>query len=295
MKRILLLLLLPAISLVAHAQTNYSADLIHKNILPYASAVVRNEETVVEVKSADNVLTHFKTAITVLNKNGDHLARVVIWHNKTTLLRDVKGIIYDSFGKQIQKFNESNFEDLDASHDFSLFEDSRVKYYSPSVPNYPYTIFYEYELRSKQTLTLPGWSPNPNTDIAVEKSSFTLLCKPDFNITYKEINMPQKAAITTADGGMKSYSWQVADVKAIREEPYSPDNKTYLSSVEVAPQSFYYDGFTGNFTDWKSLGKWTYDKLLTGRGNLPDATILHIKTLTANITDPKEKARKIYE
>ncbi|GAA4084840.1 DUF3857 domain-containing protein [Mucilaginibacter panaciglaebae] len=295
MKRTLLLFLLPAVSFVVHAQTNYSIDLIHKNILPYASAVVRNQETVVEIKSADNVLTHFKTAITVLNINGDHLARVMIWHNKTTLLHDVKGVIYDSFGKQIRKFNESNFEDLDASHDFSLFEDSRVKYYSPAVTDYPYTISYEYELRSKQTLTLPEWSPNPNTGLAVEKSSFKLLCKPDFNLSYKEINMPQKAVITTGDGGTKSYNWEVTDLKAIREEPYSPDDKTYLSSVEIVPQNFYYDGFTGSFTDWISLGKWTYDRLLTGRGGLPDATISRIKTLTANITDPKEKARKIYE
>jgi hypothetical protein len=295
MKRVILFLLVCGWSVIANAQVNYDASLISKNLLPYASAVVRSDETTIEIKAADNVLTHIKKAITVLNKNGDDLARVVIWHNKTTIIRDVKGVIYDARGQQIQKFNESNFEDADAGSDFSLFEDSRVKYYSPAVIDYPYTVVYEYDVRSKQTLNLPNWSPNPDPGLAVEKSSFKVLCKPDFNIRYKENNMPNKATITTADGGMKSYSWQVADLKAVREEPFSGNEATYLSSVEVAPQNFYYDGLTGSFTDWHSLGKWIYDKLLVNRGGLPDAAVAKVKSLVAGISDPKEKARKIYE
>jgi hypothetical protein len=45
--------------------------------------------------------------------------------------------------------------------------------------------------------------PNPYTGLAVEKSSFTFACKPDFNIRYKEINMPAKVNIGTTKDGLK--------------------------------------------------------------------------------------------
>ncbi len=53
------------------AQNTYDVNLIPKELLPYASAVVRNEETTVEVKDLDNVIYHVKRVVTILNKNGD--------------------------------------------------------------------------------------------------------------------------------------------------------------------------------------------------------------------------------
>ena len=46
--------------IVANAQENYDASLISKDILPYASAVVRNEEISIEVKDLNNTIYHVK-------------------------------------------------------------------------------------------------------------------------------------------------------------------------------------------------------------------------------------------
>lgn len=295
MRSFIILVFILLLGKLCIAQVNYDPGLIPKSLLPYASAVVRNKEVTIQVLNTDNTVYHVKNAITVLNKNGDDKARITIWHNKSNQIKYVKGLIYDEYGKQIAKFSESSFRDVSAANDFSLFEDSRVKYFAPAVISYPYTIEYEYEVRSKQSLNFNSWEPANKVGIAVEKSSFTFICKPDFQIRYKEINLPNTAAVSTNAEGLKTYSWYINNLKAFRDEPYSPDPDTYQSSVRIAPESFSYEGIKGSFTNWNELGKWVYDKLLLNRDQLPPETIAHVKDITKDITDPKQKARKIYQ
>ncbi len=277
------------------AQQNYDASLIPKELLPYAGAVVRDNEVSIEVKDLDNAVYHVKQVITVLNKNGDNDAHIVVWHDKDRVIKNIKGVIYNQFGQQTGKFSESDFEDESAWDGFSLFLDTRIKHYLPSITEYPYTIAYEYEERSKQTLNFDEWIPNPYTGVSVEKSSFTFICKPDFNIRYKETNIPVKAIIGTNAHGLKTYSWQLNNLKAIKNEPLSPYFKSYSSSVMISPEKFVYYGISGSYTNWKDLGKWINDKLVADRKQLPFETIEHIKDITRDITDPKLKAKKIYE
>ncbi|MEO6849345.1 MAG: DUF3857 domain-containing protein, partial [Mucilaginibacter sp.] len=295
MRGIIFAVCLLMLSIEVMAQDNYDASLISKDLLPYASAIVRNEETTIEVKDMDDVITHIKKVVTVLNKNGDDIAHMVIWHNKSNVIRYIKGTYYDEFGKLNGKFSESDFQDVNAGNDFSLFEDSRVKHYMPAIINYPYTIAYEYEVRSKQSLNFDTWEPNPQTGVAVEKSKLSFICKPDFNIRYKEVNIPGKVSIGLNKDKLKTYTWQVQNMKAVKYEPFSPYSRTYLSSVRIAPEKFAYASFSGSFTNWQQLGKWEYDNLLKDRTEIPDETAQHVKEITASITDPKQKAKKIYE
>ena len=288
-------LLITVLTVNVKAQQGYDASLIPKDLLPYASSVVRLQEVNMYVKDLNNSTYHIKQAITILNKNGDDMADIEIWHDKTNVIKYVKGAVYNSSGVLINKFSESDFEDVNANDGFSLFNDLKVKNYQPSVTEYPYTVEYEYEEREKQSLDFPDWMPNPGTGTAVEKSTFTFSCKPDFNIRYKEINLPSAVSIATDKDGLKTYTWQVNNLKAVKDEPYSPNPEKILTQVKVAPVKFTYEGLDGSFSDWNGLGKWIYDKLLINRQQLPDATVQHVKQLTAGITDPKLKAKKIYE
>lgn len=278
------------------AQENiYDAGTIPQTLLPYASAVVRNAQETVEVKDMDNTVDDVKVVMTVLNKNGDDAARIDLIYDKLTTIKSVKGIIYNASGAPIGKFTEKEFKDQYNDDGYSLYQDEHVKYYIPSVTEYPYTIEYEYEVRYKQTLVLPGWEPNPGTGLAVENSKFSFSCKPDFNIRYKEINMPTTVNVSTAKDGLKTYAWQINDLKAIRDGAYKPIPVDYLSEVRIAPEKFEYDGVKGSFTNWSELGKFINDKLLVDRQTVSPATADHIKELVAGISDPKLKAKKIYE
>lgn len=292
MRTFFLFILCCLFACVTKAQQSYDISLIPKDLMAYAHSVVRYSNESVLVSGLDNTTFHIKKAITVLNKNGD--VNIVVWHNKSNTIKYIKGAIYDAGGKLIKKFTERNFEDVYAGNDFSLFEDSRVEHFMPANPDYPYTVEYEYEIHATQSLVFGDWSPN-SVGVAVEKSVYSFTCKPDFKINYKEINTPQKAGITTDTHGLVTYTWEADHLKAFKYEPFSPDNDKFLTIVKIAPEHFEYEGLTGSFTNWQELGKWNYDNLLTGRDRLPQTTVDFIKQLTANITDPKLKAKKIYE
>ncbi|HEY9197218.1 MAG TPA: DUF3857 domain-containing protein, partial [Mucilaginibacter sp.] len=209
MKVLATLLLSLSLAGSALAQENYDASLIPKELLPYASAVVRNEEVSIEVKDLDNTVYHIKTAVTILNKNGDDEAEIVVFHDKANIIKSIKGITYNQFGKPQGKFSESDFQDDGAVSRSALFEDTKVKHYQPAVTDYPYTVVYEYEIKAKQSLSFFDWVPMHSLDVSVQNSSYTFSCKPDFKIRYKELNMPGHVITGTNKQGETTYTWQV--------------------------------------------------------------------------------------
>ncbi|RKR84252.1 uncharacterized protein DUF3857 [Mucilaginibacter gracilis] len=275
-------------------QSNYDVNLIPKELLAHASAVIRNDETIVDVRDVRSVVTHYKKAITVLNKNGDEKARLVVEHDKIDQIKYIKGTVYDDAGRLIGKIAERDFEDQNAADGFSLFNGDMIKHYKPAIATYPYTIEYDCERNSKQSLFLNDWHTGQSIGTSVMHSSYKLTCKPDFNIRYKEFNYPGKV-VTTEAQGFQTYTWAIDNLKALRYEPFSPDEDKLITSVKMAPEKFFYDGVSGSFTNWNEYGKWIYDKLLKDRRQLPPETIQHIKDLTANVTDSKQKAKLIYE
>lgn len=281
------------LGLTAKAQPKYDASLIPDDLLNNAGSVVRYSNITQTVNALNRTTYHVKQAITALNSSGD--VNIMIWHNKTNSVKYIEGSIYDARGKLVTNFDKNDFSDVYAGQDFSLFEDSRIEHYEPRLHEYPYTVEYEYEVQSTQSMGFYDWTPNAEAGVAIENSSYSFITKPDFKINYKEINTPQPAVITTDKRGLKTYTWRVNHLKAVSNEPYSPDEDQYLTKVKIAPLQFEYEGIKGSFSNWPELGKWIYDKLLSGRDALPAETINTIKHLTAGITDPKEKARRIYQ
>ncbi|MES2419196.1 MAG: DUF3857 domain-containing protein [Bacteroidota bacterium] len=294
MRAIFLFLIWVVSSVASFAQQDYNVDLIPASLRNRANAIVRSEETLVDMRAPDNVVYIVKQAITVLNKNGEDNARIVLFYDKNTSIKSIKGEIYSATGKLQGKFSQNDFRDESAVSDFSLFEDSRVKHYLPPVYGYPYTMVYSYELRFRQNLIIPDWIPRPTDNLAVEKSTYTFMAKPAdmFRIKTQNISEP---AIETANEKQKILVWSASNLAAIKTEPFSPGKETYEMSVKIAPQTFNYFGYTGTYTDWQGLGKWIYNDLLKSRTGLPDATVGIIKDLVKEDKNDKDKARKIYQ
>ncbi|MXV15319.1 DUF3857 domain-containing protein [Hufsiella ginkgonis] len=291
--KMLILLLLTGPGAVG--RQTYTVASIPPGLSSRASAVVRNMQLTIEVKDLENATHTLKKSVTVLNKNGDAEAQIYLWYDKTRQIKSVRGTIMNEFGLPINRFSEKDFKDQSAISDFSLYEDSRIKYYRPAITTYPYTVEYEYEVKVKQTLSFPDWRPNPEPGVSVEKAAFTVKAKPGFEIRYLENNFPGKLVKGTSADGFSTWSWEVFNMKAYRDEPFSPNEEVLMTSVQVAPVQFSYDGVKGSFTNWDEFGRWVYDKLLTGRSAIPPETAAQVLEMTRNVASPKEKAKKIYE
>ena len=275
------------------AQT-YAVTAIPAGLLNRTGAVIRNSETVIELKDLDNVIYHTKKAITIMNPSEQAKAALMLNYDKTTTVSWVKGTIYNEYGLPVSKISEKRFVDRSFISNFSLYEDDRVKFFMPAQVNYPYTVEYEYELRSKQSMYFPTWLPVDQMGTSVENSSLQFICPADYNLRHKELNYPGKAEEATS-GNVKTYKWEVKNLKSIKDEPYSPDYEEYLTGVKLAPQKFAFKNLKGAFDNWQEYGTWISNNLLKGRDKLSEDTKNYILNLVNNIQHPKEKARKIYE
>ena len=293
-KRIFILLVLAGIMQQGAAQMLYRATDIPSFLKPRANAVLRNMETTVDMRSAEQVVFTVKKAVTVLNKSGDSDGGLYVFYNKNSVIKGIKGEIYDENGKLINKFNEKNFKDESAISNFSLFEDDRIKYFQPQMISYPYTIVYEYEIRNKQNLLIPDWYVNRDAHVAIELNKYNFISKPEDKVNMKAYHFKEEMK-QKKDEKSITYSWEVRNIPAFRSEPYSPPANQYLAHVKIAPEKFSYYSSTGQYSNWNELGKWIYDDLIQKRQNLPPATVQLMKELVAGITDPKQKAKKIYE
>lgn len=281
-------------SISAVISQDHSAEHISAALKNRAHAVIRDSKTVIDMRSANNVSISIQKTITVLNKNGDKYGTLGLFYDKNTSIKSAKGEIYDEFGRLVTKISLNNFKDESAVNDFSLFEDSRVKYYMPQINSYPYTVVYSYEIRNKQNLIIPEWNPVPGFDVAVEKSSYQFVCNPTDEIRVHSRNYvgtPEEATLEK----QKSWTWQIENVPAVRHEIYAPNPDTYFTSIKVAPKNFSYYNFKGAYEDWQGLGQLCYDYLLKDKRILSPETIQTIKKLVENDTDDKEKAKKIYD
>lgn len=294
MRFLSIFILLAGLSSTCLSQDIYDVELIPTALKNRANACVRNEETTVDMQAADNVLITVNKAITVFNENGEKDANLILYYDKNTVIKSIKGEIYNAVGKLSRKFNQSNFEDYSAADGFSLFVDDRFKYFAPNVNEFPYTIVYQYEIKQKQNLILPPWEPKAGDAISVEKSTYTFISKPNDEVRIKTTNYNEQPEITSNEK-QKMMVWKATNLSATRTEIYAPDPETYLIRICIAPKQFYYFNRKGTYTNWQELGKWIYNDLLKDKGNLPPATVLFIKDLVKDEKTDLDKAKKIYQ
>ncbi|RZK79635.1 MAG: DUF3857 domain-containing protein [Pedobacter sp.] len=292
--RLLFIALFIGLKCVGQDYSMYNVQDIPVTLKNRANAVIRNMETTTDMRAAENVIFTVKKVVTVLNKNGNERAALGLYYNKNTQIKSVKGLILNESGIAVGKFGLNNFTDESAVSDFSLFEDDRIKHYTPLSDTYPYTVVYEYEMRFKQNLNLPEWYANPYPDVAVVQSSYTFICKPGDKIRIKEYNFKGVPELIKNDK-LESYKWTVNSINAFKTEPYGPDPDTYLTYIKVAAEKFSYYGHQGSYKDWNELGKWVYDDLIKSRQVLPAETRKMVTELVKGAANNKEKAKLIYE
>ncbi|WP_316799313.1 DUF3857 domain-containing transglutaminase family protein [Pedobacter frigidisoli] len=294
MKYLFTLVLSVSFVVTCFGQDNYDIDLIPSLLRNRANSCIRNEETTIDMRSPDNVMLSVKKAVTVFNENGERAAELVLYYDKNTSIKGIKGEVYNAVGKPVSKFTQNDFSDVSAADGFSLFVDSRVKHYLPNVSQFPYTVVYSYEIRNKQNLIIPDWQPKPASDVSVEKSTYTFISKPSDQVRIKTSNYTGIPEVST-DEKQKKMVWKVNNILAVKTEPYSPDPESYYTSIKIAPEQFTYYNHKGSYTNWQDLGKWVYDDLLKDRTALPLHTIQAIKELVKGEKTDKEKAKKIYQ
>ena len=272
----------------------YAVEAIPDGLKNRATAILRQEHISIDMKAENNITETVTRAVTILNKSGEDYGDLTLFYDKSKTIKDIKGFVYDEFGKQVGKFGQKDFKDYSATDGVSMYADLRVKHYAPSMTMYPYTIVYSYEIKHGQNLFIPYWYPNRSSDLAVEKSTYQFSCKPDLNLRIKTENITEQAVVSTNEKE-KTLTWTVSNLHARKVEPFSPIDHPSKKVVKIVPETFQYYKRKGTVNDWKDLGKWIHDELLVGKQDLPEATIAKAKQIASQFETPKDKAKALYE
>jgi len=282
------------IAITSQAQeVSFQSFLLDKSLTSNADAIVRLDETDIDLLSHKNMVVKKRLVITVLRKAGNDAIENYAYYDTSTILKDLEVVVYNSSGKQIERIKKKDFHDISAVSGGTLYGDSRVKYFDYTPIAYPYTLDFQFSYETPNTAFMPRWNPIDDYRVSVEKSSFHVSNTSGIAIHKIEKNFEGYQIKNSSNSNAISY--EVLNLPAVKKEMLSPSLGQLKPCLLLSLEKFHLEGVDGFGKDWKSFGKWQYDELLVGRDKLPSSTIAKINRLVSGSKDPLEKAKKIYE
>lgn len=267
------------------------ASTIPTDLTTNAHSIKREEIIDFDVSDIDEARLTVHQVYTVLDAEGEDVLYFYKYSDQFRKLTDAEIKVYDSHGKEINKYKMKEINAQAAEGD-GLVSDGKIYYFRVSAPSYPITVQYDYSLKFKGTLNYPDYRIELPWQ-SVEHSTFTVNVPSDLSLRYKPQNITVKPVITEK-GKTKIYTWEVKDLDAIDYEEGSVSYESNFPAVLISPNQFSMDGYEGDISTWKNFGIW-YSKLSKGSINLSDKTKSMLREMVKNETNDREKIKKIYK
>ncbi len=280
-------LLLLLISVKATAQLpDYTISSIPDSLKKNADAVVRNNSSILEIKSKSKALYTEDKTISILNPAAEDLATIVIPYNGKETVTDFKAWLYDGTGTLVSQFSKRNAQDF-SNNGQNEITDDRVKVWQLNTINPPFTIHYVYQLELHNTFFMPRWQPAYTANTSIENAAFRLINSAKTAVNIKASNCRE----STAEENTKK--WEIRNFKALKETNYSPPVSLGMPKVIVMLKEFELYGTTGMADSWNSLGSFI-NTLNHGRDENTTLTDPQIDKALQDAESKHEKVCRLY-
>lgn len=280
-------------NIFSQEKQNLSSISIPKELKESANAIIRLSKTIIDVESIDHLVVKQQRIITILNKLGKKHIGAYKHYNNDTKITKLSAIIYDALGNKIKKYSKNDFQDVSAIDGGTLYSDSRVKFLEHTPTSYPYTVVFESEYKNSSTGFIPKWFPIENYNLAIEKSIYILNNPQNIPFRKREKNFDGFSIKNSSNDSVLNY--MLTNQEAIKPEHYTIDFEELVPNLSLALENFSVKGIKGSASNWIDLGKWEYNTFYNQEQKVSEQTKSKIIELTKDITDPIEKAKKVYE
>jgi hypothetical protein len=271
----------------------YPISSISPELTINANAVVRNDETHIQLLSPSKFILKKTYAISILKESAVANSMINLMYGKFNRVNDVEANVYEANGNHFKKVRNDEILDISAIPGGTVYTDYRRKYIDPGFRTLPFTIEFEIVETYNSAFFLPSWSVCSGYNISTEKASLSIEYPEDYDLRFKENNLSSTSKVSTSEG-IKKISWEETNFKAREMEPFSPSEEEIFPTVLIAPSKFVMDDYIGNMQSWKDFGKFI-SELNKETGNLPETTATEVKNLVANCKDDYEKIKLLYE
>jgi hypothetical protein len=269
----------------------YPVSLIPDSLISNANLVIREQLREFELQSVNSGKETCFIAQTILNKEGEDLASLILLYDKNSTIKIKEIAYYDIKGAKIRNVKMSEITDSPASGLFGLFADRRIKYFKPNQPVYPYTVKYEYETDLRNIISFKTWRPISNYNISAQHVIFRFMHPLMYKINKKEEYIKSLNLGPQADPAIDT--WEVSNLKAIEEEPFDINLLERVPAVYLMPSVLKYDNYKDNCNSWVDFGNWI-SALYYGRNELSDIEKPKIDALVKDMPDTLERIKTLY-
>ncbi len=293
MRKILVVLLFfpLGMSIGYGAEPKYPVSGIPEELKKDVDVVIREDHMTFSIISQSKAAMTVQLVATIFNVNGKGYALCNVGYDKLRKINSFKASTYDAEGNLIKRVK--NNEILDESAFDGLYSDDRTKSVDLRQSTYPYTVEFEYEIEFKFLFYIPG-SVFGSEKVSVQNASYTLQYPEDLKPRFKATNISAEPVVSKLPNGSHQTRWSMKNLMPVKFEALSPSAETLLPRISAAPTRFEYDGYVGTMDTWENYGKWMAS-LNKGRNNLPEATKIKARELTANLKTTEEKTRVLYQ
>ena len=283
------------ISLSAFAQKTNPPNIsdIDEELFQDANAVIIDQLTEVNLIDQSKMIINSSESILVLNENGNSAARAYLLYDKSIKVNKLTVAYYDMLGNVLKRIKKNKFTDGSAISNHSLYEDNRIYFYDKTPLTYPYIMVLEYEYETSNTLFMPSWRPVMHYGTSVARSIYTVINPDHIELKRMAKNFDAYGVDLQEEKGRLTFS--VKSIKAIEREDYSLSLNEFVPSLKISPSKFLFEGISGEFDNWESVGQWIYSELLSTQGELPEEVLSEMNDLVAGLNNDKDKVRLIYE
>lgn len=256
-----------------------------------ANTIIKESTILFEVKSASHASEKRYLRATILNEYSPY-NQVRIFYDTFKKVTSLKAKIVGVDGKEVKKFTMKDVQDYSAVSNYSIYDDSRVKYLELPHHSYPYTIVYEYEVEHTGLQGYPSWHLQKFNTI-VQSANYLLKLPKDYSVQYKVLN-GDIVPIERVEKGHKLLEWRVNNLPAVMEEAYGPTIYQLLPILLFAPNKFEIEGRVGSLSSWSDFGSFIF-QLWEGKDVLSNTMRTKVIELTKNALTEREKIDILYQ
>lgn len=278
-----------SILFLGNLAAQYPVSDIPESLKKNAHTVIRAYDSHFKVSDKKFSEHRVKVVYTVLNSVGKNVEYV--HYDGSSKVTDFRGTLYNAEGKKVRSLDKRDARDYSGTDGANLFTDNRVRVMGIDGGKPPYTVAFEYTVKSTDHRFYPGWHILPGYGFSLMGGSHTIVASDGLDFSYRAYNADIEPTIEEK-GRAVIYRWAAEAVPALEREPYA-DRKSRFPVVNVSPHHFVVEEKVGSFRDWKSFGQFIH-QLNEGRNNLPETTRESVRKLIAGASDDEEKVRLLY-
>lgn len=256
-----------------------------------SSSEILLDETTFRVNGTRGTLSR-KLRIRVNGPDGRGYGRMPLHYDSFRNIRRFDGQITNLDGRRIKRLDRDDITDRPGSDGISLYSDFRTQTAELYHDSYPYIIEWEYEIRYETLLIWPSWYPQRQRD-PVRQATLTVDAPSDFEIGYHTQWLDVDPQVEVRRG-RRVLSWSINSLPAQPSEPLGPATYAQMPAIHFSAGEFRLGRWTGSLSSWQDFGNW-YHGVWSGHGDLPEDAREEVQLLVADVDDPRERARIIYQ